>query len=115
MAAALVHTERARDRCEQATGAAFLAAEAAPATLATGANRVIADCSGSEPLARVAAGLRIERPRAATRLAAVAVDREPANYVAWAVLSISAPPAQARAAARRARALNPLSASAAGP
>lgn len=111
----LVGSERARDRCDEATRGTFLASSAPDPALQRHVSEMIAECSGGEALTDIAVGLRLDRPRAAVRLAHAATDREPESYSAWAVLAIAAPPAEARSAARRARALNPLSASGAGP
>lgn len=115
MAVVLVRSERDRDSCEQATQRAFLASQAPDRVLEPRVETMIAKCSGSDSLTRIAVGLRDRRPRTAARLAREAAAREPESYAAWAVLSTTAPPAEARAAARRARELNPLSASDAGP
>jgi hypothetical protein len=116
VAVSLTLVERDRDRCQEAVEAAFLASRAPERELLQDrVGMVLGDCSGSQPLTDLAVGLRIERPLAAARLARAAAAREPDSYVAWGVLAIAGPPREAAAAARRARELNPLSASAGGP
>jgi hypothetical protein len=112
VAASLIGLERDHDACEQATRGAFLASQAPGPVLAGRLDALIRECDGAEPLTQIAVGLRIERPRAAARLAREAARREPDSYVAWGVLAVAAPPAEATVAQRRARALNPLSAAA---
>jgi hypothetical protein len=112
VAAALVGLERDHDRCQDATRAAFLASRAPAPELRQRTRELARDCDGAEPLNRIAVGLRAERPRAAADLARTAAAREPDSYVAWGVLAATAPPREAAAATRRARALNPLSAGA---
>jgi hypothetical protein len=114
VAASLIDVERDHDGCQDAAGKAYLASQARGAELAVRVESMLRECEGSEPLNRIALGLRIERPRVAARLAREAARREPDSYVAWGVLAVAAPPREAAAAQRRARALNPLSA-AAGP
>jgi len=115
VAVSLLGIERDRDSCDDAVRQAYLGTKAPePGLLDARIDSVIADCKGSEPLTGIAVGLRVERPRAAARLARAAAEREPDSYVAWGVLAVAAPPAEAAVAARRARALNPLSV-AAGP
>lgn len=108
VAGGLVSLQREHDRCRDATASAFLATHG-HGDLGSAADRLIADCSGSEPLARMAVGLRVERPRIAARLARAATEREPDGYAAWAVLAVSASGPEAATAAERAGALNPLS------
>ena len=112
VAVSLVGLERDHDGCQDAVGKAYLASNAPEPELAGRIDSVLRECDGAEPLNRIAVGLRIERPRAAARLARAAARREPASYVAWGVLAVAAPPGEAAVAARRARALNPLSAAA---
>jgi len=105
----LVGLERDHEGCQDAVERAYLASRAPGPELRGHVDEVVRECRGAEPLNRIAVGLRIERPRAATRLARVAAQREPDSYVAWGVLAVAAPPAEAAAAKRRAGALNPLS------
>jgi hypothetical protein len=105
----LVGLERDHESCQDAVGRAYLANRAPTAELRGHTDEVVHECRGAEPLNRIAVGLRIERPRAAARLARVAAQREPDSYVAWGVLAVAAPPAEAAAAKRRAGELNPLS------
>lgn len=114
MAVSLVGLERDREGCEEATTGAYLASRAPAPELRGRIDAVARECRGAEPLNRIAVGLRVERPREAARLARVAARREPDSYVAWGVLAVAAPPAEAAAAGRRAAELNPLSV-AAGP
>jgi hypothetical protein len=109
VAVSLAALERDHDRCETASTRAFLASQAPAPLLDRRLDAVIADCAGAEPLARIAVGLHVDRPRPAARLARVAAQREPDSYAAWGVLAATGRPAEARAAAERARALNPLS------
>jgi hypothetical protein len=109
VAAALIGLERDHDGCQDATRAAFLASHATRPLLEQRADVVVRECRDAEPLNRIAVGLRAERPRVAARLARAATARAPDSYVAWGVLAVAAPPREAAAAARRARALNPLS------
>ncbi len=116
VAVSLTLLERDHDACQDAVGQAYLASRAPERDLLHDrVGTVLSDCSGSQPLTNVAVGLRIERPRAAARLARAATERESDSYVAWGVLAIAGPPREAANAARRARELNPLSASAGGP
>lgn len=112
VAVALAELERDHDRCQDAVASAYLASRAPQPELLRRADDAIAECSDPEPLNRLAVGLRIERPHVAARLARAAARRAPDSYVAWGVLAVAAPPRQAAVAARRARELNPLSASA---
>ena len=112
VAAALIGLERDRDGCQDATRAAFLASSGPDALLERRASALVDECRGAEPLEQIATGLSETHPRAATGLARAATAREPDSYVAWGVLAIAAPPREAAVAARRARALNPLSADA---
>ncbi len=112
VAVSLIGVERDHDRCQDAVGRAYLANRTPAPELQGHIDEVVRECDGAEPLNRIAVGLRIDRPRAATELAREAARREPDSYVAWGVLAVSAPPAEAAVAARRARALNPLSAGA---
>ena len=112
VAVSLIGVERSHDRCQDAVGRAYLANRAPAPELRGHIDDVLSECDGAEPLNRIAVGLRVERPRAATRLAREAARREPDSYVAWGVLAVAAPPGEAAIAARRARELNPLSADA---
>ncbi len=109
VAVSLVGLERDHDACQEATTGAYLASRAPTPELRGRIDQVVRECRGAEPLNRIAVGLRIERPREAARLARVGARREPDSYVAWGVLAVAAPPAEAAAAKRRATALNPLS------
>jgi hypothetical protein len=109
VAASLVGLERDHDDCQDALRRAFLASDAPAPELAGSIDSLLRECDGAEPLTQIAVGLRIERPRAAARLAREAARREPDSYVAWGVLAVAAPPGEAARAAGRARALNPLS------
>ncbi len=109
VAVALIGFERDHDRCQVALRATFLASQGPERVLERRADASVAACDGAEPLEQIAAGLRETRPRVAARLARAAAAREPDSYVAWGVLAVAAPPREAARAARRARALNPLS------
>ena len=109
MAVSLVGLEHDHEGCEDAATRTYLASRAPAPELSERIDELARECRGAEPLNRIAVGLRIERPRAAARLARVAARREPDSYVAWGVLAVAAPPAEAAAAKRRAAALNPLS------
>lgn len=109
VAAALIGLERDHDGCQDAVRATFLASRAPAALLDRRADTLVRECRGAEPLEQIAVGLRTTRPAVAARLARVAAAREPDSYVAWGVLAVAASPREAAAAARRARALNPLS------
>lgn len=105
----LVGLERDHEGCQDAVERAYLANRAPGPELRGHIDEVVRECRGAEPLNRIAVGLRIERPYAAAHLARVAAQREPDSYVAWGVLAVAAPPAEAAAAKRRAGKLNPLS------
>ena len=109
VAVSLVGLELDHEGCQDATTGAYLASRAPAPELRERIDEVVRECRGAEPLNRTAVGLRIERPHAAARLARVAAQREPDSYVAWGVLAVTAPPAEAAAAKRRAGELNPLS------
>jgi hypothetical protein len=109
VAAALVGLDRDYEDCQDAVGRAYLASRAPAAELRRHTDAVVRECRGADPLNRIAVGLRIQRPRVAARLARIAAEREPDSYVAWGVLAVAAPPAEAAAAERRAGELNPLS------
>lgn len=109
VAVSLVGLERDHEDCQEATTGAYLASRAPAPELRVRIDEVIRECHGAEPLNRTAVGLRVERPREAARLARSAARREPDSYVAWGVLAVAAPPAEAAAAKRRATELNPLS------
>jgi hypothetical protein len=109
VAVSLVGLERDHAGCQEAAGRAYLANRAPAPELRGRIDELVRECRGAEPLNRIAVGLRIERPGAAARLARVAAQREPDSYVAWGVLAVAAPPAEAAAAERRAGELNPLS------
>ena len=109
VAVSLIGLERDHDDCQDAVRLTFLASRAPEPQLQRRADALVGTCQGAEPLNQIAAGLRADRPRVAARLARVAATREPDSYVAWGVLAVAAPPREAAAAARRARALNPLS------
>jgi len=116
VALALFAVEQDRDRCTEASSAAFNASRGPIPALERAADRVIADCSGSEPLTRISVGLLVlDRAGPALKLARAAARREPGNYAAWAVLAAAAPPQEARAAGVRANSLNPLAARDDGP
>jgi hypothetical protein len=115
VAVALVGLERDRDRCQEALRATFLASQGPEPALDRRADALVRECEGAEPLVQIAAGLRETRPRVAARLARAGAAREPDSYVAWGVLAVAAPRPEAERAARRARALNPLSSAGAGP
>jgi len=112
---ALIGLERDHDGCQDAARSVFLSSNAPESRLRSSADVLARECGGAEPLNRAALGLRIERPSIAARLARTAAAREPESYVAWGILAVAAPPSEAAAAARRARALNPLSATTAHP
>jgi hypothetical protein len=112
VAVSLVGLERDHEGCQEAATRAYLANRAPAPELRGRIDEVVRECRGAEPLNRIAVGLRIERPPEAARLARVAARREPDSYVAWGVLAVAAPPAEAAAAKRRAATLNPLSADA---
>jgi hypothetical protein len=109
VAVSLVGLERDHEDCQDAVERAYLANRAPGPELRGHIDEVVRECRGAEPLNRIAVGLRIERPYAAARLARVAARREPDSYVAWGVLAVAAPPAEAAVAKRRAGELNPLS------
>lgn len=109
VAVALYGLERDHDRCQEALRATFLASQGPGPVLERRADALERECDGAEPLEQIATGLRAARPRVAARLARAAAAREPDSYVAWGVLAVAAPPPEAARAARRARALNPLS------
>jgi hypothetical protein len=109
VAVALIGMERDRDGCQDAARAAFLASDAPEPQLQDAADDLVRQCDDAEPLNRIALGLRVERPRVAARLARTAAARDPDSYVAWGVLAVAAPPAEAAVARRRAGELNPLS------
>lgn len=109
VALSLAGLERDHERCQDAVGRAYLATRAPAAELRGRTDEMVRECGGAEPLNQIAVGLRIERPRAAARLARIAAQREPESYVAWGVLAVAAPPAEAATAKQRAGELNPLS------
>jgi hypothetical protein len=109
VAVSLVGLERDHEGCQDAVERAYLANRAPAPELRGHIEGVVRECDGAEPLNRIAVGLRVERPHAAARLARIAAQREPDSYVAWGVLAVAAPPAEAAAAKRRAEELNPLS------
>jgi hypothetical protein len=117
VAVSLIQLERDHDRCQDAVRGAFLASQGQEPEplLQSRVDTMVRDCSTGEPLSDIAVGVRSEHSRAAARLARAAVGREPESYVPWAVLATTGRPREAADAARRARALNPLSASAGGP
>jgi hypothetical protein len=114
VAAALVGLERDTERCQELANATYLAAATPRPELQGHVDALIDGCSTAKPLTDIAVGLR-SRPFAAAQLARAATRREPESYVAWGVLAESAGPREARAAARRAAALNPRSAFGDGP
>lgn len=109
VALSLVGLERDHQGCQDAVERAYLAHRAPAPELRGHVDDVVRECRDAEPLNQIAVGLRIERPHIAARLARVAAQREPDSYVAWGVLAVAAPPAEAAVAKRRAGALNPLS------
>jgi len=109
VAVSLVGLERDHEGCQSATTGAYLASRAPAPELRGRIDEVVRECRDAEPLNRTAVGLRVERPREAARLARIATRREPDSYVAWGVLAVAAPAAEAASARRRAAALNPLS------
>jgi hypothetical protein len=115
VAVSLVGLERDHEGCQDAARAAFLASNGPASRLQDAADGLVRECDDAEPLTRIALGLRIEQPSVAARLARAAATREPDSYVAWGILAVAVPPSEAAAAMRRARALNPLSATTAHP
>ncbi len=109
VAGVLIGLERDHDGCQEAARTAFLASNASGSQLQAAADDLVRACDDAEPLNRIALGLRVERPRVAARLARTAAARDPDSYVAWGILAVAAPPAEAAAAKRQAGALNPLS------
>lgn len=108
--AATLVSVRADDRACRDAGKRLYELAATPgAELGAAIGELERTCHGGEPLATAAAGLRhFGRTRAATAVARRATERDPASYEAWAILSTTAPPAEARTARRRALELNPL-------
>jgi hypothetical protein len=103
---------RHHDRCEEARRTVFsVTLGRVPVTeQAQAIDDVREHCRGTTALVAVAGALyRQERRVEATRVAREATREEPDSAAAWAALATAAQaPAEARAAERRARQLNPL-------
>jgi hypothetical protein len=114
VAAALYLDEGRRDGCEEAMAATFQKARGPGPALTRAVAELKDECSGSEPLSRIAVGLlSLDRTQQAAQLAREAARREPDDYAAWAVLA--AVSKANRTAAAKARALNPLASRAGSP
>jgi Tfp pilus assembly protein PilF len=109
---ALAASLRDHDRCQEARRTVFgvtLGREPL-ASQAAAIDAVREHCRGTTALVAVAGALwRQERPAAATRVARQAARAEPESASAWAALAtVAQAPAEARAAERRRRSLDPL-------
>lgn len=100
------------NRCEDGRRAVFLAAQADADPSAGDVRRIRESCRGTVGLVSIAGSLHSRgRDAQAAPFAREATVREPDNVQAWRALAVtSQTPAEAREAARRAKALDPVGA-----
>ena len=108
--ALLVASLRAHDRCRDARGTVFSVALGHGGDEQAAIAQLRATCRGATALVDVAGALHAQHDdRRALALAREAAAREPRNAAAWrAVAQTAQAPAEARAAERRRRTLDPL-------
>ncbi len=99
-------------RCEDGRREVFLAAQADRDPSPGAVRRIRESCRGTIGLVSIAGSLHSrERDAQAAPFAREATEREPDNVAAWRALAVtSQSPAEAREAARRAKALDPVGA-----